>query len=37
MKKIRDYHDLYLKSMMVADVFEEFGNICIKYHKLGYT
>ena len=36
MKTMRNYHDLYLKTgvLLLADVFEEFRNICLKNYKL---
>lgn len=36
MKKVRDYHDLYLKKMffLLADVFEELRNVCLEYYGL---
>ena len=32
MKTMKDYHDLYLKYdvLFLADVFEKFGNNCLK-------
>ena len=35
-KKMRDYHDLYLKSdiLLLADVFEKFRKTCLQYYKL---
>ena len=35
-KNIGDYHDLYVQSdtLLLADVFENFRNICLKEYKL---
>ena len=35
-KNMGEYHDLYLKSdvIFLADVFEEFRNVCLSYYKL---
>ena len=36
MKTMRDYHDLYIRTdvLLLADVFEEFRNICLKNYEL---
>ena len=36
MKSLKDYHNLYNKVdvLLLADVFENFGNICIKNYNL---
>ena len=36
MKTMRDYHDLYLKTdtLLLADVFESFRDICLHHYKL---
>lgn len=36
MKTMSDYHDLHLKSddLSLADVFEEFRNVCLENYKL---
>ena len=36
MKTMKDYHDLYLMTdvLLLADVFEEFRNICLSHYKL---
>ena len=35
-KNLGDYHDLYIQSdaLLLADVFENFRNMCIKVHEL---
>ena len=35
-KNLRDYHDPYVQSdtLLLADVFENFGNMCIKVYEL---
>ena len=35
-KNLGDYHDLYVQSdtLLLADVFENFGNMCIKVYEL---
>ena len=35
-KKLRDYHDLYIQSdtLLLADVFENFRNKCIKIYEI---
>lgn len=36
MKNMEDYYDLYLKTdhLLLADVFEDFKNMCLEYHGL---
>ena len=36
MKTMRDYHNLYSQAdvLLLADVFENFRNICCKHYKL---
>ena len=39
MKKLAEYHDLFLPSdsLLLADVFENFRNMCLKIYKLDPT
>ena len=34
-KKVREYHDLYVRSaiLLLADVFENFQNMCLKIYE----
>ena len=36
MRNFREYNDLYVQSdtLLLADVFENFGKMCLKIHKL---
>ena len=36
MKTMKDYHDLYLKTdvSLLADVFENFRDVCLENYKL---
>ena len=35
-KNVREYHDFYVRSdtLMLAEVFENFSNMCLKKYKL---
>ena len=39
LENLGDYHDLYVKSetFLLADVFEDFRDMCIKEYELGPT
>ena len=39
LKNLGEYHGLYVQSdtLLLADVFENFGNMCIKVYKLDPT
>jgi len=39
MKTFRDYHDLYMKVdvLQLADIFENFRNVCLKHYQLDPT
>ena len=36
MRNVGDYHNLYVQSdtLLISDVFEEFGKTCIKEYEL---
>ena len=36
MKKLREYHDLYVQTdtLLLADVFENFRNVCLEVYEL---
>ena len=38
-KALGEYHDLYFanNTLLLADIFERFHNICINIYKLGLT
>ena len=38
-KNLGDYHDLYVQSdtLLLADVFENFRNMCVKVHELDFS
>ena len=38
-KKLEAYHDLYVQSntLLLADVFENFRNMCLKIYELDYA
>ena len=38
-KKLAEYHDLYAHSdtLLLADVFENFENVCLKIHEINVS